>query len=136
MLIGATFLYGLSVNTISYKLKHVQPLVITSVSLLIAAIPYSFYLLWSNVTSRVNGHPEGSYAIAYILLLGGMGTCVANFIYFRLTQTAGPLYASSVTYLIPLVALMWAFADGESIGMTQMAAASLIVCGVWLLRRK
>lgn len=136
LLIAATFLYGLSVNTISHKLKHVRPLVITSVSLLMAAIPYSIYLLCSNINVRVAGHPEGSSAIAYILILGGMGTGVANFIYFRLTQTAGPLYASSVTYLVPIVALIWAFADGESIGMIQMAAASLIVCGVWLLRRK
>lgn len=136
LLIVATFLYGLSVNTISHKLKHVPPLSITSVSLLLAAIPYSVYLLCCDFTVRVINHPEGFDALGCILILGGVGTGLANFIYFRLTQTAGPLYASSVTYLVPIVAFIWAFADGESMSVLQFIAACLIVCGVWLLRRK
>jgi drug/metabolite transporter (DMT)-like permease len=135
LLMLATFLYGMSVNTIAAKLQHVNALHITSISLLMAAIPYVFYVFMSDMNLRILQHPEGMHALGYIVLLGAMGTGAANFIYFRITQIAGPLYASSVTYLIPIVAYCWAIVDGESIGLMQVMSAVLILCGVALLRR-
>jgi drug/metabolite transporter (DMT)-like permease len=135
LLILATFLYGVSVNTIAQKLKHVEPLHITSISLLMAAIPFTIILITGDINQRIGGHPEGRSALNYIFLLGGIGTGLANYIYFRLTQSAGPLYASSVTYLIPIVALLWATADGEPLGLPQSLAAILIISGIWLLRQ-
>lgn len=135
LLVLATFLYGMSVNTIAMKLQHVNALHITSISLLMASSPYLVYLIMSDISQRVQDHPEGMQSLGYVVLLGAMGTGAANFIYFRITQKAGPLYASSVTYLIPIVAYLWAIADGESIGITQIISAALILCGVALLRR-
>ena len=135
LLVLATFLYGMSVNTIAVKLRHVHALHITSLSLLMAALPYIIYLFSSNIHQRIQQHPEGLQSLGYIILLGAMGTGAANFIYFRITQKAGPLYASSVTYLIPIVSFLWAIADGESIGAVQVLSALLILSGVGLLRR-
>lgn len=135
LLMLATFLYGVSVNTIAVKLQHVHALHITSISLLMASIPYVVYAFTSQIFTRIQQHPEGLQSLGYIVLLGAMGTGAANFIYFRITQKAGPLYASSVTYLIPIVAYLWAIADGESIGFMQIISAILILCGVALLRK-
>ncbi|MFM7106255.1 MAG: DMT family transporter, partial [Flavobacteriales bacterium] len=135
LLVLATFLYGMSVNTISVKLQHVHALHITSISLLMAALPYLLYVFLSDINVRIQQHPEGITSLGYVVILGAMGTGAANFIYFRITQKAGPLYASSVTYLVPIVAYLWAIADGESIGWTQIISAILILCGVALLRK-
>ena len=54
----------------------------------------------------------------------------------KLVQMATPVFASSVTYLIPIVALFWGILDGESFGVTQVIAAGIILLGVYLSNRR
>jgi drug/metabolite transporter (DMT)-like permease len=57
-------------------------------------------------------------------------------LYFWLTQQTGPMFASSVTYLMPIVAVFWGLGDGETLGLLHLAAAAFILLGVWLVNKK
>ena len=61
-------------------------------------------------------------SIASILMLGIMGTGIAMYIFNKLIQEHGPLFAGMVTYLIPLGAVFWGGVDNEQITITQLAA--------------
>lgn len=136
LIVAATLCYGISVNTIAAKLKHIRPLEITAISLLIAGVPWLIYLSFTDIVSIVQIHPHGLKSLGYVGVLSVFGTCIANMLYFWLTQQTGPLYASSVTYLMPLVATFWGLADGETLNILHFLCAGIILTGVWLVNHK
>ncbi len=52
-------------------------------------------------------------AILYVAILAILGTGVAKVMFNRLIQISTPIFSSSVTYLIPIVAIAWGILDGE-----------------------
>jgi drug/metabolite transporter (DMT)-like permease len=131
LIITATFLYGISVNTVGHHLQHVKAPWITAISITIASIPCLLIFATTNIAA-ITSHPEGFRSLSAIAILAIFGTGIANIIFFRLTQTAGAIMASTVTYLIPIVAVGWGFFLGESLSMGQLAFAGVILLGVYL----
>lgn len=136
LIILATLLYGISVNTISSKIPHIHPLHITALSLLMAGIPWTIYLFQTDFTSIVTHHHHGWTSVGYVAVLAIFGTCLANMLYFWLTQQTSPLFASSVTYIMPMVAVGWGMQDGESLTLSHLICALFILAGVWLANKK
>ena len=136
LIIVATLFYGISVNTISAKIPHIHPLHITALSLLLAGIPWTLYLAQTNITEIIATHPHGWHSVGYVAVLAIFGTCLANMLYFWLTQQTSPLFASSVTYIMPMVAVGWGLDDGESFGLLHLACALIVLTGVWLANKK
>ena len=80
---------------------------------------------------------EGAWiATLYIVILGIMGTGIALILFNRLLKIKDVVFASSVTYLMPLVALGWGLGSGEIFGITQAIGLLLIVAGVYLMNFK
>ena len=75
-------------------------------------------------------------SIGYLLVLSVVGTGVAKVLFNKLVQISSPVFASSVTYMIPVVASIWGIADGESFTSLQVMAAGIIILGVYLANRK
>ena len=61
---------------------------------------------------------------------------MAKIIFNNLIQISSPVFASSVTYLMPLVALLWGLFDGELFVLDQGLASLLILCGIYLANKK
>jgi drug/metabolite transporter (DMT)-like permease len=136
LIVLATLFYGLSVNTIKGKLSSINSLVISGAGLLFVGIPYTVYLFSTDFLERFNTMPQASLSFACICTLALFGTAVSNYLYFQLVKIAGPLFASIVTYLIPIVAMCWGFADGETINGVQVLAMVAILGGVGLIAVK
>jgi drug/metabolite transporter (DMT)-like permease len=79
---------------------------------------------------------EVQSAVFYIMILGIVGTGIANIIFFKLIQMATPVFATSVTYLIPIVAFFWGMLDEEMLTIVQLLGASIILFGVYLTSKK
>jgi drug/metabolite transporter (DMT)-like permease len=69
-------------------------------------------------------------------ILAVVGTGLAKIFFNRLVQISSPVFASSVTYLIPVVALIWGVLDNEQIHLSQIFAGLLILFGVYLVNKK
>lgn len=136
LIVLATLFYGLSVNTIKGKLSSINSLVISGAGLLFVGIPYSVYLFSTDFLERFSTMPEAEFSFACICTLALFGTAVSNYLYFQLVKIAGPLFASIVTYLIPIVAMCWGFADGERVNGFQILAMVAILGGVGLIAIK
>ncbi|MFM7016594.1 MAG: DMT family transporter [Bacteroidota bacterium] len=136
LIVLATMFYGLSVNTIKGRLTNINSLVISGAGLLFVGIPYTIYLFSTDFLNRFNTMPEANFSFACICTLALFGTAVSNYIYFQLVKIAGPLFASIVTYLIPIVAMCWGFADGEKLSGIQVLAMIAILLGVALIAIK
>lgn len=136
--IAACICYGSNVNFIKFKITDLKSLTITSVSLLLIGPLAIIYLLsLTPFTSRFSGQQEGVWeAFGYIVLLGLMSTSVATFLFNRLIKISTPLFASSITYLIPLVAVIWGILDGEKLVAGHLAGMAAIIGGVYLANKK
>lgn len=135
LILFATLGYGLSVNTIKTYLGDVNSFLISGVSLLFVGIPYLIFLLSSDFLLRLQTAEGAGISFAAVATLGLIGTAVSNVLYFQMVKISSPLFASAVTYLIPVVALLWGFADGEELHPLHMLAMALILCGVALISR-
>ena len=136
LVVLATFSYGLSVNAVANKLTHVKSLQITSVSLLFAGIPCGIYALNNGTIDVLQNDPNGWTSFGYICLLAAAGTAMANMLYFWLTQQTSALLASSVTYLMPIVAVLWGVYDKEPLQWGHVLFSGVILSGVWMVNNK
>ena len=136
LIVLATLFYGLSVNTIKGQLSSINSLVISGAGLLFAGIPYTIYLFLTDFLDRFKTMPEAKFSFGCICTLALFGTAVSNYLYFQLVKLAGPLFASIVTYLIPIVAMCWGFMDGEKLNGIHILAMVAILSGISLITIK
>lgn len=131
----ACFCYALNVNLIKKYLSDLNSLSITAGNFAILIVPASLILLSTDFTEVVNSS-EVRYSMLFILILGVLGTGIANIIFFKLIQISSPVFATSVTYLIPIVACLWGFLDGELLSPFQLIGAFVVLIGVYLSAKK
>jgi drug/metabolite transporter (DMT)-like permease len=131
----ATALYGLSINVVRNKLSHRKPLWIAAYSLGAAAIPGWILTVVLGTGAQLSQHPDGLFSAAAILILGVVGTALALVLFNAIIQRSSALFASSVTYVIPLVAISWGVMDGENIGIEHIVYGLVILSGVRLIAK-
>jgi drug/metabolite transporter (DMT)-like permease len=133
----ATFCYGTNLNVIKRYLADLNPVVITSVSILLVGPFAGIYLLTATDFEHKLTNVEGAVqALGYIALLGIMGTALALILFNKLVQITTPIFSSTVTYLIPIVALTWGILDGETLIFGQIIGIASILLGVFITNRK
>jgi len=134
LIVISTLCYAASVNIIKAKLSHVNALSITVFSYLMAGLlVIAIFILYTS--SDIVNEPEFYSSLAAVSALGIFGTALGSVIFFRLTQRTDPVFSSMVTYLIPIVALLWGFWDGENITLYHLLGMAVILSGVWLSSR-
>lgn len=133
----ACFLYGTSVNIMRNYLHSVKPIAITSFSLLSVGIPCLIFLFSTDYLIVLNNHPGAWKAMGFITILSLIGTALSVVIFYYLIRMTSAVFASSVTYLIPVTAMFLGVIEyGEVINFEQFMAIAVILCGVWLINKK
>ncbi|MFY0687895.1 MAG: DMT family transporter [Cyclobacteriaceae bacterium] len=131
-IILATVLYGVNVNVIKYKLAGVNSMTITSLSLAMVGPAAGIYLFGFTPLVSHMSDEGGPLAIAYICVLGVVGTAIALIIFNKLVQLTDPVFTASVTYLIPIVAISWGLLDGERLSFYHLIGMVTILGGVYI----
>ena len=137
LVILACLFYATNLNHIKYRIPDLKALTITSVSLMLIGPLALIYLFAFTEFSQKLSHAEGAWtAFGFILLLGFMSTSLATILFNKLVKISSPLYTSSVTYLIPIVAVLWGLLDNEQLFPGHIAGMAAIIGGVYLANRK
>ncbi|MBP6334841.1 MAG: DMT family transporter [Bacteroidia bacterium] len=132
----ATICYAFSVNILRYKLPTLGSMETTGFALLFAAVPLGIYLFTTDFVERTQ-ITEGAFAsLSAILVLGILSTALSTVLFNRLIKISGALSASSVTYLIPIVAIAWGYFDNENVGFLHLGGLIAILGGVYLINKK
>lgn len=135
LLIIASICYALNVNFIKLYLSDLKPLSITTGNFVVLLIPALIVLYFSGFFEAIQ-HEKTQDVIGYIVVLGIVGTALANILFFKLIKISSPVFASSVTYLIPVVAFFWGLFDNESLTNIQFLGAAIILLGIYLSAKK
>jgi drug/metabolite transporter (DMT)-like permease len=131
----ASICYALNVNLIKKYLSDLSPLSITTGNFAVMILPAILILTFSGIEETI-AIEKTQHSIFFILLLGILGTGIANIIFFKLIQISSPVFATSVTYLIPIVAFFWGLLDNEMLTPVQFLGAFIILIGVYLSSKK
>ena len=133
-IVVATICYGINVNEIKFKLVNLSSLEITSLAFLFTGPIAGIYLLFTDFSS-VPETPDYLLNLAYIALLALFSSVIAVLIFNHLIKFTTTLFATSVTYIIPLFAIMLGLIDGESIRIIQLLWITVILLGVYLVNK-
>ncbi|MFA8451287.1 MAG: DMT family transporter [Bacteroidales bacterium] len=129
----ATILYGVNINLVKKKLSHIPSFQITAISFLLWMPVVVGYLAFSGYFVDLLYTPGTINGFMYVSILSLVGTAMAYIIFNRLIKMSGPIFASSVTYLIPVFAILWGIFDGETIELRSFMWSGLILAGIFLI---
>lgn len=133
----ATIFYGANLNIIKFKMPDLKAKLITSISLCLVGPMAAVYLFLNTDFIHKTMHVEGAlFSLGAVVLLGVVGTAIALIIFNHLVKITSPIYTSSVTYIIPIIALIWGIWDGESLFFGHYIGMTAIIVGVYLANRK
>ena len=116
-------------------MSDISALSIVAGNFLILLIPAFIVLYFTDFFKTFEFTETKYHALGYISILAIFGTGLAKVLYNKMVHLATPVFASSVTYIIPIVAVMWGILDGEKLHFIQLLAAIIILIGVYLVNK-
>ena len=134
--IVSSFGYAFNVNIIKNYLQDLDALTITTGNFILIIIPAFMVLVFTNFFTSFELTSKTIPALGYILVLAIVGTGFAKILFNKLIQISSPVFSTSVTYLIPIVAVMWGIIDGEKLSVIQLFGGVVILLGVYLINKK
>ena len=137
LLLIATFLYAISMTTVKAKLNDISSQVLSGfVFFYVLFLPSLLALISTGFFGEFKGTSSEFLGLGYVSLLSIFGTGLAMLLNYRLLKISSPLFASTVTLLMPIVAVLWGFLDGERLTAIQFTGGLIIIGGLIFLRSK
>lgn len=135
LVVLATMCYAISTNMQKAKLQGIPSLQLTSFMFLFIGIPSGIYLLFSDVQNVFQKNQLAWQSFWYIFILAIVGTSLAYWLFNMLIQKSTAVFAQSVTYLMPLVAIGWGLLDGEELLLKDYFGSAFILAGIYLINK-
>jgi len=133
--IVATIGYGINANEVRFRLSEMNGIQITSLSFLLVGPPAGIILFTTDLSAA--WHSEWFWQSLFaVLTLSALGSVVSLFVFNNLIHHTSALFATSVTYIIPIFAILWGIFDGEVVNIIQILGIIVVLLGVYLVNRK
>jgi drug/metabolite transporter (DMT)-like permease len=131
----ATICYAVNANSVANYLKGQHPAAIASAAFILTGPLFFVGLFYTGGWTTAMQHPDGMKGLGYIFYLAALGTAGGSILYFHLLQRTSALFATSVTYLLPVMASVIGIFDGEMLTMMEIAGTIIILAGLYLARK-
>lgn len=136
LIVFATVCYAIAALIIKDKLGHLTSIELTASMFSMWAIPAFIILISTGFFTSHESTPETWTAFGFVSILAVVGTTIAIVLYYKLIQDTTAIFASSVSYLLPILAIIWGLLDGEKFSPWYIFSGALILIGVYLIREK
>ena len=136
LIVIASIFYGINVNLIKKYLSDLKPLAISTGNFVVMLVPALIVLYFSHFFTVLH-QEKVQTSLGFIVILGVVGTGFSNILFFKLIQISSPVFASSVTYIIPVVAFTLGYLFmNETLSIIQMLGALIVLVGVYFSSKK
>jgi len=135
IVIAATLCYGININLLKAWFPRLNSLTLTSLALLSVGPFAVLYLFSTDFISIVINDDSALSSLFYLFLLGAVGTSFALVLFNKIIQMTTPVFASTVTYLIPIAAVMWGLIDNEALYLIHFVGMAMIISGVYIVNK-
>ncbi len=137
LVVIASICYAINVNLVKTFLKDINSLDITVLTFFFVGLPTLIYvLIFTEIPHTLLTNSKAWEGMGYLSILSVVGTGLALIAFNKLIKLSSPIFASSVTYLIPIVAILWGVYDGETFTFSYFLWILLILGGVFLVNAK
>jgi len=137
LLLLATLLYAINTTTVKSKLSYIPAKILSAyVFSFVLIVPSLVVLIFSNFFQEFKIDQDHLTGLGFVGILSIFGTAIAMMLNYKLLNISTPLFASTVTLLMPIVAVMWGLMDDEELTPFQYLGASIIIAGLIFLRTK
>jgi len=137
LLLLATLLYAISTTTIKSKLHEVPAILMSAyIFSFVLFLPSLIALIFSGFFRDLTLNQSTLEGLGFVAILSIFGTGLAMMMNYKLLSISTPLFASTVTLLMPIVAIIWGILDGEKLTTQQSVGALVILAGLIFLRSK
>lgn len=136
LMVLASASYAYSSLIIEKKLKDIPSIEISSGLFCIWMIPSFFILVFSGFFTDFRFETDQIKALTHLSILTFVGTAGAMILFYKLIQDTSAIFASTVSYLIPIVAIIWGVLDGERFSVWYVIGGAFILIGIYLIREK
>ncbi len=131
----ATVCYAINANTVNRWLRDQHPAGIASAAFVLTGWIFGIGLWLSGGWAEAQTDERGMEGLGYIGYLAAMGTVGGSILYFWLLQRTSAIFATSVTYLLPVAAIFLGAFDGEVIGWLDLLGTAVILAGLYIARK-
>lgn len=135
IVIVATLCYGININLLKKWFPRLSSLILTSLAMFSIGPIAVIYLLSTDFVSIVTNNDAALLSLFYLFLLGAVGTSFALVLFNKIIQITTPVFASTVTYLIPIAAVMWGIIDDEVLYPIHFVGMVMIISGVYIVNK-
>ncbi|MBO6200699.1 MAG: EamA family transporter, partial [Chryseobacterium sp.] len=123
--------------TIKSKLHEVPAILMSAyIFSFVLFLPSLIALIFSGFFKDLTLNQSTLEGLGFVAILSIFGTGLAMMMNYKLLSISTPLFASTVTLLMPIVAIIWGILDGEKLTMQQSVGALVILAGLIFLRSK
>lgn len=136
LIVIATMCYAAGTNMIKKWLNKMPALWVAGFALGIMMVPSAAYTLFTDLPASIQAGGEIWEGLGYVFILSLFSTAIGVWLYSKLIQLTDPVFSSSVTYLIPIVAMLWGVVNNESINIYQILGSLIILSGVYLVNKR
>lgn len=137
LILCASACYATNIHFIKIHLKQVDAMAITLGNFVMMAPLALLILLPSGFfDGKLLTDPKVHVSLIYVAILAILGSAIAKYLFNQFVKFSSAIFASSVTYTLPVVALFWGVYDGETVTVFQLISASVILAGVYLSHQK
>lgn len=135
LIVLATICYGLNINLVKNYLFDVPSIALSSVSVAIGGL-LSFLFIFLPRHANYAMTDERWIPLGALVLLGIMSTALAQLVFYKLIHDTSAIFASSTTYIMPIVAVLWGLLDGEPMHLIHALSIAGILTAVLLIRKE
>lgn len=135
VVIVATLCYGININLLKWWFPQLSSLILTSLAMFSIGPFAVVYLLTTDFIFIVMHNDAALASLFYLFLLGAVGTSFALVLFNKIIQMTTPVFASTVTYLIPIAAVMWGIIDNEALYPIHFVGMAMIISGVYIVNK-
>ena len=128
--------YALNINILKKYLGNISALGIATGNFICILLPAILMLVYTGFFSTVFSSVEMQKGLIYVTVLSFFGTALAKVLFNKLVSVASPVFAASVTYTMPLMAVFWGVLDDEKLSIYQLLGGAIILLGVYLSNKK
>ena len=136
MVVVATVCYAWSANIIKAHLQDLGALQITTISYTFVGPWAGIYLFSGDFLEIMQTHPKAWSSFGYTAILAIIGSALSVIAFNKLIKMTGAIFATSCTYIIPIVAILWGVIDNEIITAHHISGFMIIITGVYLVNKR
>ncbi len=130
-----TICYGFSGNIVKHKLYMLPATAVAVLAISLVGPLGLAGILATGLPRTLATNPHAWHALGYVAILAIFGTGMSLILWNQLIKLTSAVWAASVTYIMPVVAIGWGVLDGEPLLPLQLLMVVVILLGVYLVNK-